>query len=265
MLNALLLLFSLPYAQIEASGLEILVKGVLSGSGTLIAEGWGLTAAHIVDGATEVEIISPQMGRRVAQVEALDRGHDLALLRLPTQAGLRLPPVAQEAPLPGAPLYLFGAPQSRHHVLLSGTMARAQTTYEYYPEEARYVEVYHVCGPSPEGTSGGGWFDATGALVGVQSARMVMEGVPQGIAYMAPTQAVRALLERRQTTPTASVGVGFVEIWEDEDLLARYPKGARGLIAHIVRPWGPADEAGLKPLDLVTAVDGVAVERRDAL
>jgi len=168
-----------------------------------------------------------------------------------------MPPVGQL-------IFLYGAPEFRHQVLLAGRLARARPTFEFYPDEQAYVRVYHVSGPSPPGTSGGAWVDEQGRLLGIQSARMVDNG-PQGIAYLSPLDGIRGFLDNPRDRKTATLGVGFIELWELSEQVARFPPGSRGLIAHVLRTDSPMHSAGLREQDLVMEVDGEPVEYRDDL
>jgi S1-C subfamily serine protease len=225
-----------------------------------------LTANHVaVNDKDKLEILSPTLGRHPATVLARDRGHDLLLLALPKrkEAYPHLV-VAAAAPRMGEKVWLHGAPVFRHQVTLPGTIARANTTFEFY--DGAFREIRHIAALAPMGTSGGPWVNARGELIGVQSAAMSINQNHQGIAYAAPWAAVRALLKNPRTFESATMNAAVEEIWgQSPEFIAKLPKGTRGLVARHVQPKGAAAVAGLQEWNLITAADGKPIERTDNL
>ena len=256
-----------PLQKLQAASVEILVNGRLAGSGCVAsADGRVLTANHVApkDGV-KLEILSLTLGRHPAKVVARDRGHDLLLLALPERKEayphLR---VAAAAPKVGERVWLHGAPVFRHNVTLPGAVARMGTTFEYY--EGAFREIRHIAALAPMGTSGGPWVNASGNLIGVQSAAMTIKGAHQGIAYAAPWAAVKALLNTGKDVESATLNAAVEEIWgQAPDFINKLPKGTRGLVARQVKPKGAAATAGLQELDIILKADGRPVERTDKL
>ena len=237
------------------------------GSGCVAsASGQVLTANHVAPNDNpKLEILSPSLGRHPVTVLARDRGHDLMLLALPKrkEAYPHLA-VAAAAPRVGARVWLHGAPVFRHHITLPGTIARADTAFEFY--DGAFREVQYIAGLAPSGTSGGPWVNTRGELIGVQSAVMSIKGAPQGIAYAAPWAAVRALIKNPRTLESTTMQSAVEEIWgQSPATIAKFPKGTRGLVARHVKPKGAAATAGLAEWDIITAIDGKPVQRTDNL
>jgi S1-C subfamily serine protease len=256
------------YASASAASFEVLIDNHLGGSGVVIeSEGIGLVAAHTVMGNRRTEIRSRRFGRHDVQVIALDAGHDIALIRLPNRkGGYPFLTVAQDAPRAGDRIFLFGAPLYRHEIMLQGMVARNQPAFEYLPEKGYYIQVTHVSGPAPPGSSGGAWMNQKGEVVGVQSGLMHEDGSPVGIAYMAPHDAVKELSSTRKGRLTTTLGVGFEEIWEQSAAYThRYPQRQEGLVAAKVDENGPGYLAGLRVGDLVIGADEQPVVYRDDL
>ena len=256
-----------PHKKLQAASVEILLNGRLVGSGCVVsASGQVLTANHVAaNDKDKLEILSRTLGRHPAKVLARDPGHDLLLLALPK----RDKPyphlaVAPAAPKVGEKIWLHGAPVFRHNVTLPGTIARAGTAFEFY--DGAFREIRHIAAMAPMGTSGGPWVNTRGELIGVQSAGMAINRIHQGIAYVVPWFAVRALLKNQRTLESATMNAAVEEIWEQSpEFIAKLPKATRGLVARHVQPKGAAAKAGLAEWDLITAVDGKPVERTDNL
>ena len=123
-------------------------------------------------------------------------------------------------------------------------------------------------GRSPPGTSGGCWVDRRGRVIGVQSGYLNIDKTrtPSGIAFSAPPDAIRRLLDRRGAPPAATLGTRLDELWtQPEGFIARLPAGAEGVITVVPIKGGPVASAGLNKESLITAVDGRTVRYRDEL
>ena len=251
------------YERVQPAALEILVNGRMAGSGSIVdAGGSVLIAAHMLPAGNEahLEAHSSTLGRQPLRLIGLDLAHDLALLQLPLQAE-EYPhlTIAQRSPRPGEPVYLYGAPVFRHDVMISGKIARAQPTFEFY--DGAFREILHISGISPIGTSGGPWVNARGELIGVQSAAMTIKGAHQGIAYASPLASLKKLSEIKQTIQSATLQTGVEELWSQQPgFLEPLPKDFRGLVVRQLKANGVAAKAGLKEWDIITQLDGQAVE-----
>lgn len=258
------------YDRAEKATVEILVDGRLDGSGWFAsADGLVVTAGHVVVGRTDhrIEILSPVAGRKPARFVAIDRGHDLALLRV-DQDDEPYPylKVAQKMPTPGEDVWLFAAANFRHKLMLRGSVARRQSTYEYFSNNKQYTNVYHVSAPSPPGTSGGCWLDLRGRVVGNQSAFMTVSGAGAGIAMLSPPEAIGRLVKAQQTMPTTTTQCAFEELWtQPVGYIANYPPGSAGLVPVLIQPDGAAAKAGLSDQMIITAVDGEPVQYVDQM
>lgn len=258
------------YDRVHAASIELLVDGRLSGSGWFAdAEGLFITAAHAVVGKkAEFEVITGDGERLDAKVVAMDLGHDIALMRVkPRDGGYPTLPIAETMPAPASDVFLFGAPQFRHAVLVRGSIARAAPEYEYYGNIRVYVRIYHVSAPSPHGTSGGCWVDAKGRVIGNQSGLMLHNGAGNGLAFVAPTDAIKRLVSTRKSAATPTLDGAFEELWEQEvKNIRKFTKKAEGVIVAVAHKGGPLHAAGLNRDTLITAIDGAPVRyRRDLL
>jgi len=255
------------YRSASAASVEILVGGRLDGSGWFAdGEGHIVTAAHAVWQRKEpIEVMSPTIGRVSAKVIAFDRGHDIALLKAPERdkpyPHLR---VAEHMPAPGQPAFLFGSALFRHQIMLRGSVARAEPTFEYLADQRHFVRVYHIGAPSPKGTSGGCWLDRRGHVIGNQSAFMSRDGHGTGIAMTAAPDAVARLVRTKKSANTPSLGTAFEEtVTQPVGFLKRFPKGTTGLVPVLAVKKGPADRAGLKGDMIVTHIDDKPITYRD--
>ncbi len=255
------------YERARRASVEILVAGRLEGSGWLAAaDGVVVTAAHVLAGADDrIEVIHAGGQRLPAKALAFDWGHDIALLQIEGGAAPwpRLD-VAEGMPPPGAPVLFYGSALFRHGIMLGGTAAQASTTFNYFADRGMPMRAYHITAPSPPGTSGGPWLDRSGRVVGNQSGFVTHRQSGAGIAIVAPPDAIRHLLRRRESVVRPSMDCGLEELWsQPKGFIQRFPEGTEGVITIPLQKKGAAKAAGLNRESLITAIDGRPVRYRD--
>jgi S1-C subfamily serine protease len=253
------------YQRCQAACVEVLVNGRHSGSGWFArTDGLVVTAAHIFDRRDgEIEVVSLGRARLACSLLAIDRGHDIALLKTKASGGDFPVLLFSSSPLRvGDEVLQFGAPLYRAGVLQPGRVAEPDTSFEFYPDRKGYVEVVHVSAMMQAGTSGGPWLDLAGKVVGLQSGLMSMEGRPVGIAFVVPAAPIRALLKTLCDAATPDAGFWVDQLWErDTEFLKKFPAGTEGLAVSGVRKDGPAAQAGIQPGDVVISTEGKKVVR----
>lgn len=253
------------YQTLKAAGVEVLVDGRLAGSGTLVDDGtYVLTAAHVLGKPRrQVEIRLADSRRVQAHLVALDRGHDVVLLRYEPAAHQAAPlALAEKSPPAGEPVFLFGAPMFRHQVMMRGTVARDSATFEFCNHHM--IRAIHINGDSPVGTSGGPWVNAQGELIGIQSSLINNGRAPIGLAVVAPLASLRRLVETKQSANTATLGTAVEEMWGQDPAFLRAAKVKTGLVVRQLQGQGPAAKAGLREWDIILKTNGQAYDRVDS-
>ncbi|AQT69997.1 putative periplasmic serine endoprotease DegP-like precursor [Anaerohalosphaera lusitana] len=256
------------YDHVAPASVEILVDGRLAGSGCFVAPtGLVITAEHVLAHPDRrIEVITNTRDRIPASVVAVNCAHDLALLQVDSdRENFPYLPIAEKTPPASTPAYVFGAPVFRHGVMLAGRVARNQTAFEWYGSEKEYIEIIHFSALAPQGMSGGPWFDSEGQLIGIQSGGMVLDGGHVGISFVAPARPLRELVKNKKTVQTPTLAIACEEMWEQGSNPLKNGESIEGLIVRIVCEPGPSFSAGLKPDDIITAVEGEKVRYRDEL
>jgi serine protease Do len=245
------------YERVSKACIEILVDDHLEGSGWIAEEtGVIVTAAHVVpDPSKRIEVLLPGGGRVDATVIASDRGNDAALLRIPTRAGgYPTLPFAKEAPVAGTPIYLYGTPIQRHGVLLRGVVARNDTYFEFYTYMMDYVEIVHVTGVGPPGTSGGPWLNTKGEVIGLNSGMMRDNGAPSGVGCFSQAKPIQALLKSKQNAQTATLCCALEETWQQSAAyLKKLPPRTEGVVILKLKVEGPLGRAQIKDKEVIVA------------
>ena len=111
------------------------------------------------------------------------------------------------------------------------------------------------------GNSGGALIDTNGHLVGINAAIFSRSGGSLGIGFAIPTSLAREVMEQIIRSGTVTRGWIGVEIQDMTPELAEsfgLEDDHGALIAGVVR-GGPADDAGMRPGDVLLAIDGRAI------
>ncbi len=113
-------------------------------------------------------------------------------------------------------------------------------------------------------TNGGALINLSGEMVGLLTDLPFAPGFEKAAGYAYPVDATfRRALDRLKRGE--EVEYGFLGLQPDALPLAERLQGARGTRVDRVVPGTPADLAGLRPLDVITAVDGQAIYDQDGL
>ncbi|HET6440415.1 MAG TPA: Do family serine endopeptidase [Anaeromyxobacter sp.] len=244
-------------------------RGASLGSGFLLnAEGYVLTNNHVVRDATDIRVRLSDGREYGARVVGRDQLTDVALIQL------------QNAPkdLP-APVVLGDSDTLRQgdFVVAMGSPFGLRDT-----ATLGIVSAKHRVGINPGGTyddfiqtdaainpgnSGGPLFNLRGEVVGINTA-IVSPQIGQGIGFAVPISLAKALLP--QLREKGKVTRGFVGVQVSDltpDLIQGFnlKPGTKGALVQAVVPKSPAEKAGLKPGDLITQLNGKAVDSSGTL
>jgi serine protease DegS len=229
------------------------------GSGVIIsAQGFVLTNNHVIDGADEIRVLLADGRSSRATVVGSDVDTDLAVLHieiddLPSvvigdSRKLRVGDVALAIGNP------FGVGQTVTFGIISAT-GRDQLGITAYEE---FIQTDAAINP---GNSGGALINATGELIGINSAIYSRTGGSQGIGFAIPISLAKGVMT--QIIEQGHVVRGWLGI-EAQDLTPQLAEtfGAHttsGVLIAGVLSDGPADRAGLLPGDIVSTINGVEI------
>ncbi|WP_104201783.1 Do family serine endopeptidase [Billgrantia saliphila] len=226
------------------------------GSGVIVSEdGYVLTNHHVIDGADEIQVALRDGRETLAEVIGTDPESDLAVLRIE----LDDLPVIQIADSEGVAVgdiamaigNPFGVGQTVTMGIISAT-GRSHLGLSAYED---FIQTDAAINP---GNSGGALINAEGALVGINTAIFSRSGGSQGVGFAIPTRLARTILDALVTQGRVIRGWLGIEAQEmTSDLAASFGlQTPRGVVISGVVPDGPADQAGLRPGDVLLEVDG---------
>ena len=237
------------------------------GSGVIIdAGGLVVTNNHVIEGADQVKVTLADKREFAVEVVLKDPRTDLAILRV--QDGReRFPAVefanSEELQVGDVVLALgnpFGVGQTVTHGIVSA-VARTQlgiTDYQFF------IQTDAAINP---GNSGGPLVDMAGRIVGINTAIFSRSGGSQGVGFAIPANMVRVVVASAKTG-----GSAVKRPWLGAKLQALTPELSRefdlkrpaGAVITSVTADSPAARAGLKPGDVIVAVDSQPIDDPNA-
>jgi serine protease Do len=245
-----------------------------SGSGVILdPDGYIVTNAHVVENATRLEVELPstttggtpghsilkRRGRVVgAQIVAVDRETDLAVVKVEASG---LPTVAfgdSDQLKQGQIVLAFGSPLGLESSVTMGVVSAVARQLQ--PEEPMiYIQTDAPINP---GNSGGALVDTQGRLVGINTLIYSQSGGNEGIGFASPSNIVRNVFTQIRKTGRVHRGEVGITAQTVTPLIAEALglSEQSGVIVGDVDPEGPAEKAGIKPGDVLLALDGKQME-----
>ncbi|SHM97725.1 Do family serine endopeptidase [Rhizobacter sp. OV335] len=234
------------------------------GSGFIIsADGLILTNAHVVREAKEVTVKLSDRREFSAKVLGSDAATDIAVLRIQAKD---LPIVRLGDPQNievGDPVLAIGAPYGFEQTATTGIISAKGRSL---PGDAVVPFIQTDAAVNP-GNSGGPLFDGSGAVIGINAQIYSQTGGFQGLSFAIPINVALKVKDQIVATGRATHGRLGVAVQDVNQSLAesfgmKRPDGA--LVAKVSKD-SAAEKAGLKPGDVITAVNGDPIVRSGAL
>jgi serine protease Do len=229
------------------------------GSGFLVdAAGHIVTNNHVVQGASAVRVTLDDGRELPARIVGRDPRTDLALLRV--EAGAPLPYLAlgdSDKARPGDWVVALGNPFGLGGTVTAGIVSARSRDIGAGP----YDDFIQVDAPINRGNSGGPLFSTAGEVIGVNTAIFSPNGGSIGIGFAIPSNMVKTVVAQLQAhgrVERGFLGAATQPVTPPLAQALHLPAPAGALVAQ-VEEGSPAQAAGLKPGDVVTAVGGAPV------
>ena len=230
------------------------------GSGVIVSrDGYILTNNHVIDTADDIEVTLHDGRKFSAKVIGRDPESDLAVLRI--EAGKALPAItfaATDSLTVGDVVLAIGNPFGVGQTVTMGIVSALGRSRLGINTFENFIQTDAAINP---GNSGGALVDSGGNLVGVNAAIFSRSGGSLGIGFAIPTSLARDVMEQIIRTGTVTRGWIGVEIQAMSPELAEsfgLGDASGALIAGVVRD-GPADDAGIRPGDVLMHIDDSSI------
>jgi serine protease Do/serine protease DegQ len=231
-----------------------------AGSGVIVdrARGYVLTNNHVIDKAQEIVVTLKDRRTLKAQLVGTDPGTDIAVLKIEAQDLAELKFGDSEAMNVGDFVVAIGNPFGIGQTVTSGivsALGRTGLGIEGYED---FIQTDASINP---GNSGGALVNLAGELIGINTAIIGPSGSSAGIGFAVPSNMARSVMQqiiRYGEVRRGRVGVVTQDLTHElaQTLAADSVEGA---VVVKIEPGSPAEKAGLKPRDIVTAVNGKPV------
>jgi putative serine protease PepD len=221
------------------------------GSGVVYdADGFILTAAHVVDGASDVMIQLADGDRVAGEVIGADRETDVAVVRA-ARRNLETATLGVGVPVKVGQLAVaIGSPFGLEQTVTSGIVSAVDRAI--VTQGSAVTSMIQTDASINPGNSGGALADRQGRVIGINDAIRSDSGVNAGVGFAIPIDTAVSVADSlvRGMTPR----IGFMGVSGTEP-----SSGRAGALVTQVSPDGPADDAGVKAGDLITTFDGEPV------
>jgi len=229
------------------------------GSGVLVSpQGFIVTNNHVVESADEIEVALADGRKSIAKVVGTDPDSDLAVVKVDLK---NLPAITlghSDQARVGDVVLAIGNPFGVGQTVTMGIVSALGRNHLGINTFESFIQTDAAINP---GNSGGALIDTNGNLLGINSAIYSRSGGSLGIGFAIPVATVKTVME--SIIANGQVVRGYIGV-EPRDITPELAENfglnskTGAIIAGVVKD-GPADKAGIKPGDILLAVEGKTV------
>src|SRR3984957_8182555 len=242
------------------------VRGI--GSGFIISpDGYILTNTHVVSNASKITVKLTDRREFDAKVVGEDERTDVAVIKIVATGELPVVRLGDSSKLrPGQWVLAIGSPFGFENSVTAGVVSAiargnvGEGGNGYVP----FIQTDVAVNP---GNSGGPLFNLNGEVVGINSQIYSRSGGYEGISFAIPIDVANNVAE--QLIKSGHVSRGRIGVTIQEVTAATAENFGldrpRGAAVASVEPGGPADKAGIEPLDIILSVNGTPIDTSEQL
>ena len=242
-----------------------------TGSAFLISkDGYIVTNAHVVEDADAVAVTFADGTEVDAELVGMDKSMDIAVLKIEGENLHALKLGDSDAVRVGEFTIAIGDPTGRELAGTStfGIISAAARDVNIDGKTNTYLQTDAAVNP---GSSGGPLLNMAGEVIGITSAKTVTASYDEygnaisaeGLGFAIPINDALKIVSQLITNGyVLRPGIGVTIVTWDA-LSAQQYETAEGMLVYTVTKDGPADQAGLRPNDIIVEVDGMSVPTQD--
>lgn len=235
-----------------------------SGSGVIISDdGYIVTNNHVIEDASNIEVVMNNNQRYYAKVIGTDPSTDLALLKI---KGHDLPFVKygdSDGITPGEWVLAIGNPFDLNSTVTAGIIsAKARNIGILRDKNNLQVEAFIQTDAAVNpGNSGGALVNLKGELIGINSAIATSTGGYAGYSFAIPVSLVRKVMDDLLEFGQVQRGLLGIQITDVNAAIAEDMSlgVSQGVLVNRVNPQSAAEQSGLKKGDVIVAINRHAV------
>jgi Do/DeqQ family serine protease len=237
------------------------------GSGVIVGtKGYVVTNNHVIEGASDIKVALADGREYESTVVLKDERVDLAVLKIKSDTEFTALPLGDSDAVQVGDLVLaIGNPFGVGQTVTSGIVSALARNQVRSGDFGFFIQTDAAINP---GNSGGGLINMNGELIGINTAIFSRGGGSNGVGFAIPANLVKTFVASAEngsaTFDRPYVGATFDPVTSEVAEALGLDK-ARGALVSRVQAGSPAEKAGMKPGEVVTAVNGIPVEHPDAL
>ena len=234
------------------------------GSGVIVDKrGYILTNNHVIENATKIQVqLNNETARFTAKLVGSDDDTDLAVIKIETNKDL---PTAKLGNSDGVNVgdwvLAIGSPFGLQATVTAGIIsAKDRGGLGLAKQFQRFLQTDAAINP---GNSGGPLVDLAGQVIGINTAIITGSRGYEGVGFALPSNTAINVYDQiiaNGRVTRGSIGVQFQEELGTNPITLKSLGAPYGVVIELVEPGGPAEKAGLKPGDVITAVNGQPVK-----
>ena len=240
-----------------------------AGSGVIISsDGYILTCAHVVDGASTITVTIGDKDY-TATLVGEDTTSDIAVIKIDAD-GLTPATVGNSDSLKvGQSVMAVGNPLGELGGTVTGGMISAlnRSVTIQGSSSVNTMSLIQMDASVSPGNSGGGLFNMNGELIGIVNAKSSSSDA-EGLGFAIPIndaiKVAQELLENGYVTGRPYLGITYLDV-TDAQTASQLGVNAYGVYVVEVVKGGPAEKAGLQAGDRIVSVDGTEIASKDDL
>lgn len=227
------------------------------------SDGVIVTNAHVIEGASKIVALFHDGTELEATVVGVDPDSDLAVLRVEAKDLPAAPIGTSSDLLIGEPVIAIGNPFGLSGSVTTGVLSATGRSVPTQDRSRTFTDFLQTDASINPGNSGGPLVNIEGKVIGINTA---IYADAQNIGFAIPVDRARKivedLVEYGEVHPVW-LGVGTATLTPEESRRLGFSV-SRGALVTRVFGDSPADRAGIVPGDVITAVNGAAVDSREA-
>ncbi len=235
------------------------------GSGVIVDKrGYVLTNNHVVEQATKIQVqLDGDPNKYTAKVIGVDEDTDLAVIKI--EASKELPTAKlgnSDGVQVGDWVLAIGSPFGLQATVTAGIISAKDRSgiggagHQFQ----RFLQTDAAINP---GNSGGPLVDLAGEVIGINTAIITGSRGYEGVGFALPSTTAISVYNQiisQGRVTRGSIGVSFQEELGTNSITLKELGAQNGVVIMGVEPGSPAEKAGLKGGDVITAVNGKTIK-----
>ncbi len=233
------------------------------GSGVILDKsGYILTNNHVIEQATKVQVqLNGDTTKYTAKVIGADEESDLAVIKI--DAGKELPFAKlgnSDGVQVGDWVLAIGSPFGLNATVTAGIISAKDRTGMSNRQFQRFLQTDAAINP---GNSGGPLVDMAGQVIGINTAILTGGRGYEGVGFAMPSSTAISVYDqivKSGRVTRGSIGVQFQEELGTNQITLKSLGAPHGVVIESVQPGSPAEKAGLKGGDVISALNGTPIK-----